>query len=128
MMMLKALLLTLVASASATCGTTCGGCTATDCSGLFTCTDCGQEPCVDTDLNCWSCCGSDNHCYPYDCGTVCSTAPCASVEAAANSFPKKGVSGEVKFAKALAYGHQKALPVNMTPKGARTQKATMLEK
>ena len=63
-----------------------------------------------------------------DCGSTCSTAPCDSVEAAANSFPKKGISGEVKFAKALDYGHQKAVPVNMTPKGARTQKATMLEK
>jgi hypothetical protein len=59
------------------CGTTCGGCKA-PCTNnpSSTCTNCGHSPCSDTDGYCWSCAGSDNKCYPYDCGDHCSTGPC----------------------------------------------------
>jgi len=120
--MLKSLLLVaFVASASAMCGTHGGG-TANDCTGKYTCTDCGATPCVDVDENCWSCCGTNNMCYPYDCGTTCSTKPCSSVEASVNSVPKKGTEGEQLKAPAMGSHHQKATPI-----GARTSKAAMLE-
>ena len=42
----------------------------------YTCTNCGCDPCVDVHNNCWSCATADGHCFPYDCGTHCSTGPC----------------------------------------------------
>ena len=124
-MLYKTLLVAFVAAASATCGTTGGG-TATDCTGLYTCTDCGPSPCVDTDMHCWSCCGSDDNCYPYLCdgGDTCSTLPCASIEAAATKVPSKSsAEGKAQFAKAIGSTKQLATPV-----GARTSRAATLEK
>lgn len=101
-MSLKALFLVALSLAAsyATCGTHCGGCTATCVNNpSFTCTDCGTKPCVDTTQACWSCAGSDSQCYPYDCGTTCSTAPCTTVEALANGVSKyNGTTAAVGFA------------------------------
>jgi hypothetical protein len=52
---------TILAAAEATCGTHCGGCTATCANDpTQTCVDCGPNPCVDVGGFCWSCygCGS----------------------------------------------------------------------
>ena len=59
-----------------TCGTT--GCGTRTCvnNWLAMCTNCGCNPCSDTTDHCWSCAGTDGKCYPYDCGTHCSTGPC----------------------------------------------------
>ena len=57
-----------------------------------------------------------------DCGTTCSTAPCTSVEATANSVPKKGTKNALLKAPAMGSQHQKATPI-----GARTSAAAMLE-
>ena len=58
------------------CGTT--GCGTRPCANqpTKTCTNCGCDPCEDINNHCWSCSGANGRCYPYDCGTHCSTGPC----------------------------------------------------
>ena len=68
MQMIKALLISFIATASATCGTHCGGCTA-PCVNVPTasCFDCGFAPCEDVSGYCCSCGGVDGKCYAYYC-------------------------------------------------------------
>lgn len=70
----------LASSAEARCGTSGYGTRPCANNPLATCSDCGPSPCEDINNYCWSCAGSDDKCYPYDCGTYCSTAPCQSAE------------------------------------------------
>jgi hypothetical protein len=75
MQMIKVLLISFIATASATCGTQCGGCTApcvNDPSAY--CFDCGFSPCEDVSGYCWSCAGADGNCYAYDC-VLCAIRP-----------------------------------------------------
>ncbi|GMH60371.1 hypothetical protein TrRE_jg7327 [Triparma retinervis] len=61
------------------CGTKGGsGCTPCANAPSYCCSDCGSSPCCASDGTCWSCAGSDSKCYPYNCGTYCSTGPCTS--------------------------------------------------
>jgi len=79
-----------VKSEVGSCGTHGGGTVPCVNDPSYTCTDCGNNPCVDVDLMCWSCAAVDGYCYPYDCGATCSTAPCDS----ALDFLKVGKSTE----------------------------------
>ena len=69
MHMIKAILIiSFIATASARCGTTCGGCTAPCVNAPSdSCYNCGYTPCEGSDGSCWSCSGSNGYCYAYDC-------------------------------------------------------------
>jgi hypothetical protein len=55
MQMINALLISFIATASATCGTHCGGCTAPCVNDpTAACFDCGFAPCEDVSGYCWS--------------------------------------------------------------------------
>mmetsp|Transcript_38720 Transcript_38720/g.102126 ORF Transcript_38720/g.102126 Transcript_38720/m.102126 type:complete len:164 (+) Transcript_38720:231-722(+) len=77
----------LVASVSASCGTTGGGTRPCVNNPFYTCTDCGPAPCAGSDGHCYSCYGANGMCYPYYCTTYCSTAPCTAIESIAFSEP-----------------------------------------
>lgn len=72
------LIASISVSVRADCATT--GCGTRICTNdkSVSCTNCGCSPCVDVYGYCWSCAGTDNRCYPYDCKTYCSTVPCGS--------------------------------------------------
>lgn len=121
-MIKKLVLLSFIIAAGAWCGTT--GCGTQPCSNdpSVSCTNCGCSPCSDTSGYCWSCAGSDNHCYPYDCGSYCSASSCTSVTALANSVPK------LDHSKNATAGRPTSAPAAVQKATAAYQKAAVVSK
>mmetsp|Transcript_22888 Transcript_22888/g.55379 ORF Transcript_22888/g.55379 Transcript_22888/m.55379 type:complete len:184 (+) Transcript_22888:56-607(+) len=63
---------------SSTCGTAGGGTRTAVNNPGYQCTNCGLSPCVSAQGICYSCFGSDNNCYEFTCGSMCSASACTS--------------------------------------------------
>lgn len=72
----------------------------------YECTDCGCSPCVDEHDVCWSCAGEDARCYPYDCGSYCSTLPCSTVDAVPKTVGNRLIKRNSSYLQ--VFDHRKA--------------------
>lgn len=62
---------------NAGCGTAGGGAVPATNIPSMRCSNCGLTPCVSSAGLCYSCYGSDGHCYKYRCGGRCSATDCS---------------------------------------------------